>query len=269
MNFIDNSKFRSEILEGSEITSWSNMYDNAEKKCELFKIKTGTCFSIPNYESLTYNRVMVDEPDLLSSKDFSVFDEFYRRIKINRYMMSFGPMIENRMTDQFLSNCGYKLHNCWIKLYLDLSSISYQSTEHSNIRPLLPMHKEEYIQLICEVFDWPPLIGEVHGNLIGKSGFHHYGIFENQKLVASGCLYVDKIFSSLFLGLTHPDHRGKGFQKNLIKFRLNLAKMLDSKIVVTETGNDTEEKPNYSFRNLLKAGFSIGYRRNNYLKELN
>jgi hypothetical protein len=119
------------------------------------------------------------------------------------------------------------------------------------------------------VFDWPRTIAELHGDLIGQSNFHHYGIFEDNKLVASGCLYVDKNFSSLLLGLTHLNYRGKGYQKDLIKFRLNLAKMLNSKIVVTETGNHTEEKPNYSCRNLMKAGFQIGYRRKNYIKELN
>jgi hypothetical protein len=148
MNLNNDLKLAPDILERSEIASWSNMYENSEKGCELYKIKSSTCLSIPNYDSLTYNRVMLDNPDIFSTDDFTAFDDFYSRKGGNRYMISENPHIETKLTEQFFGSNGYKLHNCWIKLYLDLDTASYQSTKHSNILPLLPTQKEEYIQLI-------------------------------------------------------------------------------------------------------------------------
>ena len=104
MKFNNDLRIDSDILERSEINSWSNMYYNAAKKCELFKIRSNTCFSIPHYESLTYNRVIMDGPDIISSKDFSIFDDFYRRKKINRYMVCVNPKKKVKLNDQFFNS---------------------------------------------------------------------------------------------------------------------------------------------------------------------
>jgi hypothetical protein len=34
---------------------------------------------------------------------------------------------------------------------------------------------------------------------------------------------------------------------------------------VTETGEDLPEKPNPSFRNMMRAGFKLAYQRRNYM----
>ena len=47
--------------------------------------------------------------------------------------------------------------------------------------------------------------------------------------------------------------------------RIEDGRALGCRWFVTETGEDTPERPNPSFRNMLRSGFALGYHRANYM----
>jgi hypothetical protein len=48
--------------------------------------------------------------------------------------------------------------------------------------------------------------------------------------------------------------------------RIHDAVAMGSEWLVTETGEDLPERPNPSFRNMMRAGFLVAYQRRNYLR---
>ena len=55
---------------------------------------------------------------------------------------------------------------------------------------------------------------------------------------------------------TLPEHRGKGAQSALLAERIGRAAELGCDVVVTETGEQRDDRPSNSYRNILRAGFS-------------
>ena len=64
---------------------------------------------------------------------------------------------------------------------------------------------------------------------------------------------------------TRPSHRRRGAQGALLARRIRDAADLGCRWLVTETGEDLPERPNPSFRNMLRTGFELAYQRANYL----
>ena len=63
---------------------------------------------------------------------------------------------------------------------------------------------------------------------------------------------------------TLPEHRRRGGQSALIAARIAEATAAGAEVVVTETGELADGRPESSYRNLLRAGFEPAYVRPNY-----
>jgi GNAT superfamily N-acetyltransferase len=53
-----------------------------------------------------------------------------------------------------------------------------------------------------------------------------------------------------------PEHRGKGAQSALLAARIHRAVELGCDLLVTETGEQRDDRPSNSYRNILRAGFT-------------
>jgi len=64
---------------------------------------------------------------------------------------------------------------------------------------------------------------------------------------------------------TLPAFRRRGGQGAIMARRIRDAVQLGCRWVITETGEDLPDRPNPSYHNMLRAGFSLAYQRPNYL----
>ena len=67
-------------------------------------------------------------------------------------------------------------------------------------------------------------------------------------------------------GATLESHRGRGGQSAMFARRLADARAAGCRLAITETGEDTPEEPNPSYRNMLRAGFELAYLRPNFVR---
>ena len=72
----------------------------------------------------------------------------------------------------------------------------------------------------------------------------------------------------LGFGCTLESHRNRGAQGALFARRIQDGLLLGCKWFVTETGEDTPDSPNPSYRNMLRTGFELAYLRRNYVHQL-
>ncbi len=76
---------------------------------------------------------------------------------------------------------------------------------------------------------------------------------------AAAALWARGDAAYLGLAATLPEHRGKGAQRALIAARILRACELGCRTIVTETGEQRDNRPSNSYRNLLRLGFGERY----------
>jgi GNAT superfamily N-acetyltransferase len=99
------------------------------------------------------------------------------------------------------------------------------------------------------------------GASVGRPGWHHFLAWDGDTPVASGGLFVRGDTGWLGGATTLPDHRGRGAQQALIAARIDAAREAGCTLLAVETGPDSEQRPNPSYRNMAKLGFHIAYER--------
>jgi len=78
-------------------------------------------------------------------------------------------------------------------------------------------------------------------------------------------MYIRDNLAWLGMTTTLPSYRGKGVQRALLTRRINDAADLGAKLLTIETLHAGADEPqNASYRNVIRAGFSIAYLRRQY-----
>jgi len=100
--------------------------------------------------------------------------------------------------------------------------------------------------------------------LVGAPGWSVFVAFDGDEPAGCGALYVDGSVGWLGIGATRPQFRRRGAQNAILAARIGRAAELGASTVTTETGVLDGERPNQSYRNILRAGFREAYARDNW-----
>ncbi|MFN8439231.1 MAG: hypothetical protein U0175_00535 [Caldilineaceae bacterium] len=125
----------------------------------------------------------------------------------------------------------------------------------------------QFAEIFGTAFGLSPNIWPLFTGAIGKPGWYHYLGFDGAQPIATGAMYLKNDIAWLGVGSTHKDYRNRGGQSAMITRRLTDGLALGCKWFITETGKDTSEQPNPSYRNMIRAGFKVAYIRDNYLHQ--
>jgi hypothetical protein len=124
---------------------------------------------------------------------------------------------------------------------------------------------DDFADIALAAFGMPPELRPFVTGTLGKSGWHHYLAFDREQAVSAAGMYVKDGISWLSFGSTLASHRNLGGQGAMFARRITDGLALGCRWFVTETTEDTTESPNPSYRNMLRAGFKLGYLRPNYM----
>jgi GNAT superfamily N-acetyltransferase len=122
----------------------------------------------------------------------------------------------------------------------------------------------DYVAVIAAGFGIAPEAAEMLGRLPGRAGWGCYLGYAGSEPVAAGAVYVSEGAAWLGQATTLPAHRGRGAHSALIAARIREAHAAGAQVVVTETGELADGRPESSYRNLLRARFEPAYIRPNY-----
>ena len=86
-------------------------------------------------------------------------------------------------------------------------------------------------------------------------GWECWLALDGDEPAGAGALFVAEGAAYLGFGATLPEHRGKGAQGALLAHRIRRAGEVGCDLVVTETGEQRDDRPSNSYRNILRAGF--------------
>lgn len=99
----------------------------------------------------------------------------------------------------------------------------------------------------------------------GDEAFRHVAAWDGDRMVAAATLFVDGDSAHMFGASTLPSHRNRGAQAALVALRLQEAIAAGVQWIVAETWQESQESPNPSLHNLVRAGFAELYVRPNWI----
>jgi GNAT superfamily N-acetyltransferase len=102
-------------------------------------------------------------------------------------------------------------------------------------------------------------------SVIGGRSWKHYIAFDGDKPVTTGSVYFDGDTAWIGFAATEPAHRGRGGQAAVLAARINAANEHGCKWISVETAEETAEHDAPSYRNMLRYGFTLLYKRPNYV----
>ena len=163
-----------------------------------------------------------------------------------------------------LEGRGLRRADNWVKVHRGADPPPHLHTD-LRVEQVGPEWARPFGEVVCAGFGLPLEHGVLTHGLLGAPGWRQYLAFDGDTPVAAGALLVQGQTAWLGLGATLASHRGRGGQGALMARRIREALALGCRDIFTETGEQTPERPNPSYRNMLRAGFRLLYLRRNYV----
>ena len=128
-----------------------------------------------------------------------------------------------------------------------------------------PEHCAAFGEVTTKGFGMPAQLGPWIASTVGRPGWRHYLASLDGAPIGAAALFVADRVGWLGVASTLPQARRHGAQGALFARRVADASMMGCRYIVTETSEQLPDRPNPSFRNMLRAGFDVVYHRPNYM----
>ncbi len=128
-------------------------------------------------------------------------------------------------------------------------------------------HAGDFADLVTRNFGFPAEMKCLFKSVIPLKNCSYYVTFDNKKPVGAGCVYFSRDTAWIGMAVTEESYRGKGSQGAILKARIDEARERGCKWISVETAEETSEHDAPSYRNMLRYGFRLLYKRPNYVFE--
>ncbi len=191
--------------------------------------------------------------------DLDAIASFYGGI---RHAVAVHPdevALEGRLQER-----GYERGYAWMKFGRGLEPPAEHRGEVQVVEAG-PEDGETFGAIVAESYGMPGSGAALIAAVVGRPGFHCFLAREADCAIGAATLFVAGNSGWCGYAATLPAARGRGAQNALFAARVRLAAELGCRNVYTETGQRVEERPDASYRNILRNGFLELYLRPNWV----
>jgi hypothetical protein len=155
----------------------------------------------------------------------------------------------------------------WTKFWRGTSPVPDHPSQATLVLRLAePSDAADFGAVVQAGFGAPPPFATWFSGLVGRPKWRIYLAYNGKDPVATGALFIDRGWAWIGVAATLPGYRGRGAQTALLSRRISDGLAAG---VAGFTGETSEAVPGQqatqtSYRNLLRAGFSVAYTRVNY-----
>lgn len=258
------------LLEMSEIRYWSKYYTpQSPVKCFASVIGGAFVGAVPEVDVLALNRVIgLGLNGRIDMKTIDAIINFYKLAGVKRFFVQLSPFLKKSDTEMLLLSRGFKLRNRWAKLQRTAAAPIPSVTAELGVVTVSKSDAELYAEIIYNSFDWEDeILKDWLAQTVGTLGYRHYFATYKGKPVAAAALYVSREQASMAFAGTLREYRGLGAQGLLLRTRIQDAYRAGCRHIISETGENTPERPAASYRNMKRFGFEEAYLRDNWIFE--
>ena len=187
----------------------------------------------------------------------------YSVLGIKNYFLHLYIEDQPQASQQQLRNAGLVEARGWMRFIRDVSTPCGPESE-LRIDKIDSNNADAFARIVCNAFDMSDAATPLIAALANDSHWHLYASFDGDTMAGTGAMFVHDEIAWLDWAATAPMYRCKGSQSAIMAARIEQAKSLGCKHIVTETGEAVEGNPQHSYRNILKHGFSEMRIRQNY-----
>ncbi len=162
---------------------------------------------------------------------------------------------------------GYTPSRNWVKMWHALEDLPTAVTDF-RIELVGPEWADDFARIgMVEAYGFPPETGPLASSAVGRPGWRHYLGFADETPVSAAAMWTGADVAWLGFGATTEAFRGRGGQSAMFARRLRDAREAGCRLAITETGEETPEQPNPSYRNMVRSGFQLAYPRRNWVRQ--
>ncbi|QER90502.1 GNAT family N-acetyltransferase [Streptomyces tendae] len=194
--------------------------------------------------------------------------DFYREQGLRQGSMMIAPTLLSEDWPVVAKRLGLTAGSSFVKLGWDLAA---ETPAPDGLPPLdaglrvglvEPRQAKEWATVMMTTFGFgaPDMI-ELAASCVGRPDWRQYAVYDSERIVAVGSVYLNGDCADMFGGATLPEARGRGAQSALLLARAAAAREAGCRWLVAETGAEREGKRNTSLRNMLRTGFEPLYER--------
>jgi GNAT superfamily N-acetyltransferase len=180
-----------------------------------------------------------------------------------RHTVALAPSAQPESLADDLRARGYEPGYAWVK-FARPAAEPYAPPTDLRVERIGAEHAADYVAVIAGGFGIAPEAAAMLGRLPGREGWGCYVAYARAEPVAAAAVFISGAAAWLGQATTLPAHRGRGAHSALIAARIAEARSAGAEVVVTETGELADGRPESSYRNLLRAGFEPAYIRPNF-----
>ena len=256
-----------EMIEFYEAAAYEDMYRAAPASLGLIADESDNCvaFFAPRFDMLLFNRAMGVGLRARPSKErIEPLVNRYRESGVRNYGIQLSPAANTEATAELLSGCDLHLRDYWTKVYRSPDPPVTIETD-LRIERIDKSLADTFGRVAVEGFGMPSELQPIMSANVGMQGWNHYLAWDDSIPAGVAALRVHDDIGWLGVGAVLPRFRRRGGQGALMAHRINDARELGCKWLITETGKDRADKPNPSFHNMIRTGFKVAYNRPNYM----
>jgi hypothetical protein len=197
-----------------------------------------------------------------SDADLDEIDGFFSGLGV-RYAIALSPDAAPANVGDRLADRGFQAGYAWAKFRRGVDAPAAVDT---------PLHVERvsaarapaFAHVVRTAWELPAAVEPWLAALAERPGWHCYVAFDGDEPAAAGAVFVSQGVAWLGLASTVAEQRRRGGQNAIMAARIRHAAALGCDVVVTETGEQLEDRPSNSYRNIVRNGFEQVYVRPNY-----
>jgi hypothetical protein len=256
------------LVEHAEAQAYVDLFRAAPDHLGIhaYEFDAATVLVAPGVDIPLFNRALglgIDAP--ASEAAIESIVSIYHESKVRNFAVQISPVALTPGLLGWLTAERLAVRDRWSKMF---RSGEARIVPHSDLR-IAPAGIEQsaaFGRVACQGFGMPIALAPWLEASVGRPGWHHYLAWDGDQPVATGALYVQDRVGWLGVATTLTTHRRRGAQLALMAARLRAGVELGCEWFVTETGEDSVERPNSSYHNMVRAGFSLAYQRPNYMR---
>lgn len=188
---------------------------------------------------------------------------WYRSAGIQNFAVQLSHAAQPSILPEWLLKHGFNHRDNWAKVYRDVAPPPQVSTD-LRLERIGPEQAAAFATVACTAFGMPDFLAPWLAAPVGRPRWQHYLAFDGSVPVATGAMFGQSEVGWLGLGSTLLPYRRRGAQGALMAQRIRDGAAQGCRWLVTETGEDRPERPNPSYHNMLRTGFTLAYQRPNY-----